>query len=250
MTVEIRWQKRKWGGAYFYPNEGTVEKVNSSEDWLRVLPTVSVSFNVEVWGLGHVQRVLVSQNLTPSIFLSFSDKPNKMSKDTTPFSILADQFLLPLTYFLCFLQKHFIFLSFFFFVGAHTHMHPDRYAHKGGRRSTHSSALSQLVKWLVRCHMCRTYGSLPIRWITLNPWAHSSADMIVLMDDDNIQTAERTRWLPVESCIFLWWREVCLLFFLAALISTPVHVCLCFLRVSRESSGLHLRSTITSVFVY
>lgn len=82
---------------------------------------------------------------------------------------------------------------------------------KGDHSGTHSLVLSQLMKWLVRCPMCRTYGSLPIRWITLNRWAHSSADMIVLMDGNNIQTAVETRQLRVESCIFLSWRgEVCL----------------------------------------
>lgn len=120
MTVEIRWQKRKWGGAYFYPNEGTMEKVKSSalrqssEDWLRVLPTVSVSFNVEVWGLGHVQRVLVSQNWTPSIFLSFSDKPSKMSKDTTPSVSLLINFSFPslISFVSC---KNILFFFLFFF---------------------------------------------------------------------------------------------------------------------------------------
>lgn len=60
--------------------------------------------------------------------------------------------------------------------------------------------LSQLMKWIVRCPTCRTYGSLPIRRIAPNRWAHSSADMIVLMAGNDIQTEGRPagcRWKRV-----------------------------------------------------
>lgn len=70
------------------------------------------------------------------------------------------------------------------------------------QRSMQSLVLSQLMKRLVRCSMCRTYGSLPVHRIALNRWAHSSADMIVLMDGNNIQTAVETQ-LWVDACIFL-----------------------------------------------
>lgn len=60
--------------------------------------------------------------------------------------------------------------------------------------------LSQLMKWIVRCPMCRTYGSLPIRRIAPNRWAHSSADMIILMAGNDMQTEGRAagcRWKRV-----------------------------------------------------
>lgn len=141
--------------------------------------------------------------------------------------------------------------TFFLYVHARTHsqMYTQREMHN--HRSTHSLVLFQLMKWLVRCPMCRTYGSLPIRWITLNRSAHSSADMIVLMDGNNIQTATWTRQLRVESCIFLSCRgEVCL--FLSLCFYFHLRPCVfVFRRVSRESPRLQLQlSSITGVGVY
>lgn len=126
------------------------------------------------------------------------------------------------------------------------HIHIGRCAHtqKGNRtvRSTHSLVLFQLMKRLVRCPMCRTYGSLPIRWIALNRRAHSSADMIVLMDGNNIQTAAleppvapgitcfssaESRSLPVSLSLLLF-----------SLSSVCVFV---FRRFSRESPRLRLQ---------
>lgn len=113
------------------------------------------------------------------------------------------------------------------------HIHIGRCAHtqKGNRtvRSTHSLVLFQLMKRLVRCPMCRTYGSLPIRWIALNRRAHSSADMIVLMDGNNIQTAAWSRRSRLESRVFLRRRaEVCLFLSPCFYFHSPPCVCLCF----------------------
>lgn len=111
-----------------------------------------------------------------------------------------------------------IFMCAHTFMHFHIYTHTDRRQHKGSctitdrrtKKSTHSLVLSQLMKWLVRCSMCRTYGSLPIHRITLNRRAHSSADMIVLMDGNNIQTTVETQ-LWVDACVFLSWRgDVCL----------------------------------------
>ena len=115
------------------------------------------------------------------------------------------------------------------------HIHTGRCAHtKGNRtvRSTHSSVLFQLMKRLVRCPMCRTYGSLPIRWITLNRRAHSSADVIVLMDGNNIQTAAWSGWNHV---FFFGGEQKSACFSLPAFIFTLLRVCVC---VSAFLSGV------------
>lgn len=142
------------------------------------------------------------------------------------------------------------FLSSFFackdiFLHAHTYTSTDAHTNRTVQsqtdtlRNTHSLVLSQLMKWLVRYPMCRTYGSLPVHWIALNRWTHSSVDMIVLMDGNNIQTAAQTRQLRVDACIFLSWRgrkSAC--FFLSAFIFTfvPVCLCLCLLGVAQTAS--------------
>lgn len=127
-------------------------------------------------------------------------------------SIIADQFLFPFALLFFLLAKTFLFCVHTY-IPFHTYTHRQMYTQRElhNHRSTHSLVRSQLMKWLVRCPMCRTYGSLPIRWITLNRRAHSSADMIVLMDGNNIQTAAWSHRLRVNASIFLWWRgEVCL----------------------------------------
>lgn len=105
---------------------------------------------------------------------------------------------------------------FYVLTRAFLHIHTNRCIYKKVLHTdthTQSLVLSQLMKWLVRCPMCRTHGSLPIHWITVNRCAHSSADMIVLMDDSNIQTAVQTWQLWMDTCIFLGGREeVCSIF--------------------------------------
>lgn len=144
-------------------------------------------------------------------------------------------FSLPLRFFF----PPFLLAKTFFCMHTHTHpqMHIQTELHN--HRQTHSLVLSQLMKWLVRYPMCRTYGSLPVHWIALNRWTHSSVDMIVLMDGNNIQTAAQTRQLRVDACIFLSWRgrkSAC--FFLSAFIFTfvPVCLCLCLLGVAQTAS--------------
>ena len=51
--------------------------------------------------------------------------------------------------------------------------------------------------------MCRAHGSLPICQITLNRSVHSSADMIVLMAGNNIQTALLAPLLRSYAYVFL-----------------------------------------------
>lgn len=145
-------------------------------------------------------------------------------------SVLADLFSWFFLLFCC--CRHFYVLTHTC-ISTHTQrqMYTQKVLHTDTQTHTQSLVLSQLMKWLVRCPMCRTHGSLPIHWITVNRCAHSSADMIVLMDDSNIQTAVQTWQLWMDACIFLGEREkrkVCLIFSPYTYILTLICVCVCF----------------------
>ena len=172
-------------------------------------------------------------NAEGCIFLSSScDRPDRTSVEIILLALLVDLLLFPFT--------SYFFPSFFFFFRlrrhfahawvSHTYTLPC--AHTKGNctgRNTHSLVLFQLMERLVRCPMCRTHGSLPIHWITLNRRAHSSAGVIVLMDGNNIQTAAWSRRLRLESRVFLWRRaEVCLFLSPCFYFHSLSCVCLCF----------------------
>ena len=90
------------------------------------------------------------------------------------------------------------------YTNTHIKTHTDTHTHT--HTLTHSLSLSWPIGWAVWCPMCWTHGSLPICQITLNRCAHSSADMIVLMAGNNIQTALQA--LLLRSCAYIFLQRL------------------------------------------
>lgn len=95
--------------------------------------------------------------------------------------------------------------------------------------------------------MCATHGSLLILWITVYHAAHSSADMIILMDSNNIQAVAQICQLWMNACIFLEAREnLCLIYssFLHKCIFSP---CLFSAQSLRSHPGCTSNSAVLQV---